>query len=377
VARHLPHINVRVFTVLVFVSLPLYALAAVMVLGTGQAQLRDAFGLQLTDTAQQAAATVDSYVFRRIIDVSILARVPDVQSAAAAGSRTPLDVARAREIDTLWVAQPGETAARLGLLETPASQFLRDIVSNDQAYREIVVTDRDGRVVAASNATSDYIQSDETWWKEAFGDGTRGRVSVSDVLWDESAKSHAIEITVPVTERPGERLVGVLKVVADARELLAVAGGVRSSMSGEVFLIREDGSIVFSQRGVGGQAMFFAADLFRERMKSFRAGDPQFRIDFSARDQNGRSYLVGIAPSQLGSSYPHLAWMLAVTQAEDELFAPARAQMWRMLGVFGLIAAAVLAIAVWFSLRLAAPPVGKDTHITEHPEVPRIEEESA
>ena len=376
-ARHLPHINVRVFTVLVFVSLPLYALAAVMVLGTGQAQLRDAFGLQLTDTAQQAAATVDSYVFRRIIDVSILARVPDVQSAAAAGSRTPLDVARAREIDTLWVAQPGETAARLGLLETTASQFLRDIVSNDQAYREIVVTDRDGRVVAASNATSDYIQSDETWWKEAFSDGTRGRVSVSDVLWDESAKSHAIEITVPVTERPGERLVGVLKVVADARELLAVAGGVRSSTSGEVFLIREDGSIVFSQRGIGGQAKFFAADLFRERMKSFKAGDPQFRIDFSARDQNGRSYLVGIAPSQLGSSYPHLSWMLAVTQAEDELFAPARAQMWRMLGVFGLIAAAVLAIAVWFSLRLAAPPVGKDTHITEHPEVPRIEEESA
>ena len=276
-----------------------------------------------------------------------------------------------------WVSQPGETAARLGLLETPASQFLRDIVSNDQVYREILVTDRDGRVVAASNATSDYIQSDETWWKEAFNDGTRGRVSVSDVVWDETAKSHAIEITVPVTERPGERLVGVLKVVADARELLAVAGGVRSSTSGEVFLIREDGSIVFSQRGVGGQAMFFAADLFRERMKGFRAGDPQFRIDFSARDQNGRSYLVGIAPSQLGSSYPHLAWMLAVTQAEDELFAPARAQMWRMLGVFGLIAAAVLAIAVWFSLRLAAPPVGKDTHITEHPEVPRIEEESA
>ena len=190
------------------------------------------------------------------------------------------------------------------MLDTPASQFLRDIVSNDQAYREILVTDRDGRVVAASNATSDYIQSDETWWKEAFNDGTRGRVSVSDVLWDETTKSHAIEIAVPVTERPGERLVGVLKVVADARELLAVAAGVKSSTSGEVFLIREDGSIVFSQRGVGGQAQFFAADLFRERMKSYKAGDPQFRIDFSARDQTGRSYLVGIAPCQLGPAIP-------------------------------------------------------------------------
>jgi hypothetical protein len=230
--------------------------------------------------------------------------------------------------------------------------------------------------VAASSATSDYIQSDEAWWKESFNDGSRGLVSVSDVMWDESTKSHAIEIAVPVTERPGERLVGVLKVVADARELLAVAAGVKSSSTGEAVLMREDGTIVFSQRGVGGQAQFFAADLFRERMKSYKAGDPQFRIDFSARDQNGRSYLVGIAPCQLGMSYPHLAWLVGVTQAEDDLFAPSRAQMWRLLGVFGLVAAFVLAIAVWFSLRLEAPPVGKDTHITEHPEVPRIEQDT-
>ena len=61
--HRLPHINLSVFTVLVLVSLPLYALAAVMVLGTGQAQLRRAFGLQLTDQAQQAAATVDCTCF--------------------------------------------------------------------------------------------------------------------------------------------------------------------------------------------------------------------------------------------------------------------------------------------------------------------------
>jgi hypothetical protein len=377
VAHHLPHINLRVFTVLVIVSVPLYLLAAVLVLGTGQAQLRDAFGLQLTDTAQQVAATVDSYVFRRVIDVAILARVPAVQDAAAAGSKVPLDAAKARELDGQWAAHPAAEAARLGILDTPASKFLRDIVENDQIYREIMVADREGRLVAASSATSDYIQSDEAWWREAFNDGTRGLVSVSDVIWDESTKSHAIEIAVPVTERPGERLVGVLKVVADARELLAVAAGVGSSSSGEAFLLREDGSIVFSRRGVGGQAQFFAADLFRERIKTYKAGDPQFRIDFSARDQNGRAYLVGVAPCQLGTSYPKLAWMVAVTRAEDDLFAPIRAQLWRLLAVFGLIAAVVLAVAVWFSLRLAAPPVGKDTHITEHPEVPRIEEDSA
>ena len=116
--------------------------------------------------------------------------------------------------------------------------------------------------------------------------------------------------------------------------------------------------MVLSQRA-GGDPTFFARRPAPSSAVGFKAGDPQFRIDFTARDQSGRSFLVGIAPSQLGSSYPHLAWMLAVTQAEDELFAPVRAQMWRMLGVFGVIAAAVLAIAVSVSLRLAAPPSGK------------------
>jgi hypothetical protein len=375
VPHHLPHINARVLTVLVIVSLPLYALAAIMVLGTGQAELRDAYGLQLTETAQQVAATVDSYVFRRVIDVAILAKVPDVQAAAAAGNKVPLDVAKARELDGLWTAQPGPTAVRSGILDNSASKFLGDIVNNDRIYREVIVTDREGRLVAASGPTTDYIQSDEAWWKEAFNDGARGRVAVGDVTWDESAKSHAIEIAVPVTERPGERLVGVLKVVADVRELLAVAAGVKSGRMGEAFLIRDDGSIVISQRGMIEKAQFFAADLLRERMKNYKAGDPQFHVSFSARDQGGRSYLVGVAPSQLGVSYPHLSWMVVVTQAEDELFAPVRAQMWRLLALFGLIAAVVLAIAAWFSLRLAAPPIGKDMHISEHLEVPRIEED--
>jgi hypothetical protein len=312
-----------------------------------------------------------------MIDVSILARVPDIRAAASAGSKVPVDAAKARELDRVWTSQPAATASRLGILDNPASQFLRDIVGDDRIYREVIVTDREGRLVAASGASSDYLQNDEAWWREAFHDGIRGRVSVSDVQWDESSKSHAIEIAVPVTERASERLVGVLKVVADVRELLTVAAGVRSGPLGEAVVIRDDGSIVFSERNVGAKVNFFAADLLREKMKGYKAGDPQYRVDFTARDAGGRSYLVGVAPSQLGASYPHLSWMVAVTQAEDDLFAPVQAQLWRLLGVFGLIAAAVLAIAAWLSVRLAAPPIGKDMHISEHPEVPRIEEDVA
>ena len=132
-----------------------------------------------------------------------------------------------------------------------------------------------------------------------------------------------------------------------------------------------------SQKAGGERIPFFAADLLRERLRGYQPGDPQFRVDFTARDKSGRSFLVGVAPSQLGASFPHLTWLVAVTQAEDDLFSPVRAQLWRLLAAFGVVAGVVLAIAIWFSVRLAAPPIEPDMHISEHPEVPRIEEDVA
>ena len=375
--RHLPHINLRVFIVLVFVSLPLFALATVLVLGTGQAELRDAYGAQLMQAAQQTAATIDSYVYRRMMDVAILARVPDVRAAAAAGNLVKPDAAAIKATDLAWASDPSAAAAKLGVLDNAASRFLRDIVEDDRVYREIVVTDREGRLVAASNPTSDYFQGDEAWWREAFDDGVRGRASVSDVDWDESTKTQALGIAVPIVERPGDRLVGILRVVADMRELLAVAAGPTSRPNGETVLVRDDGTLVSSQKPGGERIAFFAADLLRERLAGYQPGDPQFRVDFAARDKSGRSFLVGVAPSQLAASYAHLTWLVAVTQAEEDLYSPVRSLLWRLMAAFGVVAGVVLAIAIWFSVRLAAPPIEPDMHITEHPEVPRIEEDVA
>ena len=85
--------------------------------------------------------------------------------------------------------------------------------------------------------------------------------------------------------------------------------------------------------------------------------------------------MVAVAASQLGLSYPTLNWLVAMTQAEDEVFAPVRAQFWRLLGVFGIMAAVVLAVTAWFSVRLAQLPIEPGMHLSDHPAVARIEEE--
>jgi hypothetical protein len=372
--RHVPHINVRVFTVLVFVSLPLLAIAAALVLGVGQSQLRDSYGVQLTQIAEHIASGIDAYVFRRILDVGVLAKAPGIHEVAAA-STAPLEQDKIAQLEHDWEAARVATAQRLGVLDNPTARYLRDITENDRVYREIFVTDREGRLVATSNATTDYYQADEAWWREAFDDGIRGRVSVSDVAWDESAKAFVLSIGMPIHAATDARLVGILKVVADAREMLAPAAGLQLGTTGEAWLLRADSSVVYSRRALAPGGKFFASDLLRPYLEAYKAGTAQLPLTIRARDADGRNYVVAVVASQLGLSYAKLDWLVAMTYAEDEVFSPVRAQFWRLIGVFGLVAALVLAITAWLSIWFARPAIEPGMHISEHPAVPRMSDD--
>jgi hypothetical protein len=50
--------------------------------------------------------------------------------------------------------------------------------------------------------------------------------------------------------------------------------------------------------------------------------------------------------------------------------------VWSLLAVIGLTTIAVLALALWLSMRLARPGIDPalDLHLVEHPKSPRIEE---
>jgi hypothetical protein len=366
--------NVRVFTVFLLTGLLLFSVAAMVVLGTGLTRLRDSYGLHLAQIADQAAATVDAYVFRRITDALILARVPDVRATAAEGTSRPFDPAVVREIDREWTQKRAVPAAVAGLMTNRASAFLADVVARSPIYREILLTDRQGRLVAASNLTSDYYQADEDWWYESLGNGVHGRLTVSDVQWDDSARAYAVSIAVPVLDPSTETLAGILEVWADIREMGAVIENIRLGTTGEATLLRRNGSIVFSRRPLDSNAQFFAADLLREQLGILQQGQPRSQMYFAARAGDGSTRVVGVGLSQLGMSYPKLSWLVAVSESEDELYAPVRAQAVSLLLVLALMAVAVLTLALWFSMRLAAPPPEADLGLVDHPKARRMEE---
>jgi hypothetical protein len=364
----LPAINTRVLTAVLVVAIPVLLVGAAIVLSIGEGRLHDTAAARLTQNAEYTAATVDGYVFRRILDAAVLGRVPDVRRAAATGSQTAFDQAAVMALDRQWQADRAATAAKTGLLHSPASQFLADIVAHDTIYREILVTDRQGRLVAASNVTSDYFQADEDWWKASFDDG-RGRVVVTDVRRDESAGVYAFEIAVPVPSPGAEEFSGVMKIVADSREMLVGIAGLDVGNTGEAMLVRPDGSIVFSRRSYNPKDRFFAAELLRQHLEARQQQKQQpGPLTFTAAIDDGPARLVAVAPGQLSRSYPDLNWLVALSVERDEITAPFRSLVWYLVIVVALTAIAVLGIALWLSLRLATPVLDPavDLHLVEH-----------
>ena len=191
--------NLRVIATLLAVAFPALVVAGSIAWSVGQGQLRDSYGRLFVRMAEQSAAAVDAFVFRRIVDVATLAKTPLLGQASERASEMAFDQGAVEETDRTWTRHIGLPPDAAALLDSAESRFLHDVVRGDPIYREILVADRFGRLVAASGVTSDYFQGDEQWWLEASG---QGLVTVSDVAWDESAQVFAVEVPRRLSRRP-------------------------------------------------------------------------------------------------------------------------------------------------------------------------------
>ena len=216
--------NYRVVLFLLIFSLPALALGSFVVIGIGQAELREAFGRHLTQIADRTAAATDAYVCRTVVEVGRLASVPAVRAVAAAASREEPDPEWVLELDSQWRGVEGPPPALWAPMDNAATRFLREVVADDPIYREILLTDRHGRLVAASGISSDYYQGDEPWWRDV---ADTGQLGVGDVIFDESARVFGLEMSTPVfSGETASAIVGIMKAIVDIRELLAAVGGV-------------------------------------------------------------------------------------------------------------------------------------------------------
>lgn len=348
----------RLLVLFLFITIPFILVGCLFILGFVRAEMNETVGENLHGAAADTARYLDSYVQHALTHVSVLAATPTLRSAVdLANSRYGMspDAIRQRlvERDEEWTQNRGATPLALDLVRAPTSEFLREVAQFDTTYREILVTDRQGALVASTNITTDYYQADEAWWQRTFGDGELGSLFVSSVTFDASAAAYVLELAVPVTNDLGDgvsEVSGVLKVLVEATDLISVIGAVRRGQYGHALLIdASDGTII-----VGTDA----GDIMRreyDAMSPLREAASDERTSFVGRSAEGTVWLAGFSPMPDSGVSRDLGWLVVVQQPLDQANAATRAATVYMVVFFVGMILLILAFSLYMHFKLVRP----------------------
>src|SRR5256884_5178951 len=195
--------------------------------------------------ATHVASLVGLYLGERRREAETLARSPAVVRAALDGAQQAISQ-RLPQLDTPTLERMFSQRRALGG-DPELAAYLRDYVQQSD-FAELFFTERHGYAVLGSRRTSDFVQSDEEWWRRAAADG----VYEGTPQYDSSAAAVSLEYDVAIRAPRVAAPVGVLRAVfaLDRLSRLLTAtdlgGGVRLQV------VDAQGTLIAAGGGGGG-----------------------------------------------------------------------------------------------------------------------------
>jgi len=345
---------------------PVFLVSALLILGWLRGEMNRTIGDDmLGGAAVHTARYLDTYLLNNLTNVSVIAATPSLRQAVETSNREYTGSAevireRLRRQDQEWVEKRGALVWALDIVVRDTSDFLREIATFNPAYDEILLTDRQGALVAATNLTTDYYQGDEEWWRSAFGDGEQGAFYMSGVIFDQSAGGHVLEMAVPVRDvavpvgdvpsHEFPQVIGVLKVEVRATDLSSVISGVRPGETGHALLVdRRDGTVI-----IGSEAKDVMARKYPgfSRLEETMGGQER---SFLTRDEEGTVWVAGFARMPEPSPSAYRDWVVLVQQEADEAHAAMRHATLYLLVFFVGIGGVILLMSLYLHWKLVRP----------------------
>ena len=159
-------------------------------------------------SAELTQAELQALLKDRIEGLKFLTKNALMLDAIREQNRQGMTLDQIKQTDAAWMA--GKSPLIEELQNNKVGTFLKNIiVQQSGVYNEVFLTDAQGANVAAFPATSDYWQGDEDKFIKAFADG-KGEVFVGPAEYDESTKSNAVQISVPMMYN--DAAIGVLVI---------------------------------------------------------------------------------------------------------------------------------------------------------------------
>ena len=212
-------------------------------------------------------------------------------------------------MDKAWIAKdPAIEMTQREISANNISLYLTNFVKNNPEEVEVFVTDVKGLNIAMTDRTSDFLQGDEGWWQSAFDNGS-GKTFVDAVEYDESTKTYAMNIGVPVRDPDTQKVIGVLRGTLDISVMINTLKSVKPGATGSATLIDQKGVVLYSKDAA--RLMKPAPDAILALFKSGKSGWVQ------ADNLEGQAAI--LAYSLLGDDLGiSLGWRMLVDMSQSE-----------------------------------------------------------
>jgi hypothetical protein len=295
-------------------------------------RLQQTVGAHFSAIAQADSSMVSQFINDRVADVIAVAAETSVVDAITSANRSHAQMgdaaaaARIQKVEQNWDTA-GRDSAIGDLLSSSASRWLRQRRTENSRLLKIVVADKNGATVAATDKPLHYSLADNEYWP-TVAQG-QGAVNVTDVRYDERNRSNYVEIDVPVLERDSGKFIGAVTALVDITSLFSVLDRQQIGRTGRILLIRDDGTVITAANvdpELKLQAEEFPA--VHDALGTLEGRQTGY-VAAATRTANR---IVGFADTGLKHSYPKLGWLILASQDESEALASVRT-----LGRFALL----------------------------------------
>lgn len=187
---------------------------------------RDYYGRAQGVICQTAATQLALSISRSLLhEIELLSQWTQFRQIAKellalqADHSIPQDTQSIEALDRNWPTLPPDSPQVAATLQNQLALELKEFQKRNPRFAEILVTDRYGHLLAATNKTTDFWQADERWWQK--GAATKAGVAyVEGLTFDQSSGSHSIELTLPLFNLESGELAGVLKGIINVMPFL-------------------------------------------------------------------------------------------------------------------------------------------------------------
>ncbi len=351
-------IDFRTFFILTLVALIPMLVGTWWLFSSFEDAYLERVGTSLSEIADTAFRSVNGYLQNQIIATAALAEVPTLEDAVARANMDLTgnleDVRKAiPRTEAAWGSMDRRAPKMRAVLDNPASEFLRRYIAVNKYYREIIVTDFFGRLVAGTEKPSKYYYALEEWWRETYGDGSRGAVFVGNVRYDANTRSYLLDMAQPFVS--GGSVTGVLKVVLDTQPIHSLVGSIQSGHGSDVALIHARGDIISAPGYSSLEVRTYPATL-----DILNARDREKRYFVSTEDPRA---VYGLSQRGFAEVYPHLNWLIVASGKVSDLVGPLPQLRKYLIALFlGIILLAVVA-TLMLSRVESRPVIEEDPHL--------------